>query len=198
LAQVGHKRGYPEQVGATLHRYADEAILVCRPRAEQALQAWAAIAMRMGLPLNRDQTRSTKLTEGFAFLGFHFVQRRSPTSGKYAIYIFPSKAAQGRVRRRIKTFTKRRAPIAPPDLVQQGNQVVRGWVTYYRHTNASQAFRALQRCINVRFRRYLTCRSKGRGCGWKRDPHRALSARGLLYIGSRGSRYARAPVHARA
>jgi len=198
LDQVWHKRGYPETLGATLHRYADDAILVCRKSAEQALQAFAAIALRMDLTINRDKTRITKLTEGFDFLGFHFVKRRSPTSGKYAIYIFPSKAAQCRVRWRIKTFTKRRAPIAPQDFVQQVNQVVRGWVNYYRHTNASQAFRALQRFINVRFRRYLTCRSKGRGFGWKRYPNRALYARGLLYIGSRVIRYEKAPVHARA
>jgi RNA-directed DNA polymerase len=82
LDQVWHKRGYPEKVGATLHRYADDAILVCRRSAEQALQACAAIATRRSLTLNRDKTRITKLTEGFDFLGFHFVKRRSPTSGK--------------------------------------------------------------------------------------------------------------------
>jgi hypothetical protein len=88
--------------------------------------------------------------------------------------------------------------MAPQEFVQQVNQVVRGWVNYSRHTNASQAFRALQRCINVRFRRYLTCRSKGRGFGWKHYPNRALYARGIIYIGSRVIRYERAPVHARA
>src|SRR5499425_1282742 len=198
LDQVWHRRGYPEKLGATLHRYADDGILVCRKDATQALQAFEAIAKRMDLTVNRDKTRITKLTEGFDFIGFEFVKRRSPTSGKMAIYIFPSKAAQRRVRQRIKAFTKRRAPIAPQEFVQQVNQVVRGWVNYYRHTNASQAFRALQRFINVRFRRYLTCRSKGRGFGWKRYPNRALYARGLLYIGSRVIRYEKAPVHARA
>jgi RNA-directed DNA polymerase len=198
LDQVWHTRGYPEKVGATLPRYADEAILVCRKSAEQALQAFAAMAIRMGLPINRDKTRLTTLTEGFDCLGFHCVKRRSPTSGKYAIDIFPSTAAQGRVRRRIKTFTKRRAPMAPPDCVQQVHQVVRGGGNYYRHTNASQAFRALQRFLNVRFRRYLTCRSTGRGFGWKQYPNRALYARGLIDIGSRVIRDERAPVHARA
>src|SRR5499427_4775917 len=198
LDQVWHKRGYPEKLGATLHRYADDAILICRQSGTQALQAFEAIARRMDLTVNRDKTRITKLTEGFDFLGFTLVKRRSPTSGKMAIYIFPSKAAQRRVRRRIKAFTKRRAPIAPPDFMQQVNQVVRGWVNYYRHTNASQAFRALQRFINVRFRRYLTCRSKGRGFGWKQYPNRALYAKGLIYIGSRVIRYEKAPVHARA
>src|SRR5215510_5768652 len=162
LDQVWHKRGYPEKLGASLHRYADDAILVCRRSAEQALQAFEAIATRMALTINRDKTRITKLTEGFDFLGCTFVKRRSPTSGKMAIYIFPSKAAQRNIRRRIKYFTQRRAPITPAEFVERVNQVVRGWVNYYRHTNASQAFRALQRFINVRFRRYLTCRSKGR------------------------------------
>jgi hypothetical protein len=72
-------------LGATLHRYADDAILVCRKSAEQALQGFAAMAIRMGLTLNRDKTRITKLTEGFDVLGFHFVKRRSPSSGKYAV-----------------------------------------------------------------------------------------------------------------
>ena len=43
LDQVWHSRGYPEKLGATLHRYADDAILVCRRNAEQALHAFEAI-----------------------------------------------------------------------------------------------------------------------------------------------------------
>jgi RNA-directed DNA polymerase len=189
LDQVWHKRGYPERLGATLHRYADDAVLVCRRDARQALEAFEAISRRMGLVVNRDKTRITKLTDGFDFVGFQFVKRRSPTTGKYTIYIFPGKASQRHVRRRIKAFTKRRAPIPPDVFVQQINRTVRGWANYYRHTNASQAYRTLQRFINTRFRRYLTYRSKGRGFGWKKYPNRALYAKGLIYIGSRYLRY---------
>jgi len=185
LDQVWHKRGYPEKLGASLHRYADDAILVCRKRAEQGLEALAAIASRMGLTIHREKTRITKLTEGFDFIGFQFVKRRSPTSGKPSIYIFPSKAAPRNIRRRIKFFTKRRAPITPAEFVEQVNQTVGGWVAYFRHTNGSEAFRRLQRFINIRFRRYLNFRSKGRGFGWKKYPNAALYARGIIYIGSR-------------
>src|SRR5262244_2944345 len=139
LDQVWHKRGYPEKLGASLHRYADDAILVCRKRAEQGLEALAAIASRMGLTIHREKTRITKLTEGFDFIGFQFVKRRSPTSGKPSIYIFPSKAAPRNIRRRIKFFTKRRAPITPAEFVEQVNQTVGGWVAYFRHTNGSEA-----------------------------------------------------------
>ena len=196
LDQVWHKRGYPEKLGATLHRYADDAILVCRRDARQALEAFDAIARRMDLVVHPEKTRITKLTEGFDFLGFQFVKRRSPTSGKYTIYLFPSKTSQRHLRRRIKYFTKRRAPISPDEFVSRVNRTVRGWANYYRHTNASQAFRSLQRFINTRFRRYLTYRSKGRGFGWKRYPNKSLYARGIIHIGSGYIRYEKAPVHA--
>jgi group II intron reverse transcriptase/maturase len=189
LDQVWHRRGYPEKLGATLHRYADDGILVCRKDATQALQAFEGIAGRMGLTINREKTRITKLTEGFDFIGFQFVKRRSPNSGKPTIYIHPSKSSQRNIRRRIKSFTKRRAPIQPAEFVQQVNQTVRGWVNYYRHTNASDAFRDLQRFINTRFRRYLNYRSKGRGFGWKQYPNATLYARGMIYIGSGVIRY---------
>ena len=191
LDQVWHKRGYPEKLGASLHRYADDAILVCRKSAVQALEAFEAIASRMGLTINRDKTRITKLIEGFDFIGFQFVKRRSPKSGKLNIYIFPSQNAQRNLRRRIKYFTQRRAPITPAEFVEQVNQAVRGWVNYYRHTNASDAFRRLQRFINTRFRRYLNFRHKGRGFGWKKYPNAALYARGIIYIGSRVIEYPR-------
>jgi RNA-directed DNA polymerase len=163
--------------------------LVCRQDATQALQAFEGIALRMGLTVNREKTRITKLTEGFDFIGFQFVKRRSPNSGKLSIYIHPSKSSQCNIRRRSKSFTKRRAPIRPAEFVQEVNQTVRGWVNYYRHTNASDAFRRLQRFINTRFRRYLNYRSKGRGFGWKKYPNATLYARGMIYIGSGVIRY---------
>ena len=196
LDQVWHRRGYPEKLGATLHRYADDAVLVCRQNAEQALTAFEAIARRMELTVNRDKTRITKLTEGFDFLGFEFVKRRSPNTGKLVIYSSPSKEAQKRIRRGIKTFTRRRAPIPPDEFVRQVNQTVRGWAAYYCHTNASHAFRTLQRFINIRFRRYLTHRHKGRGFGWKKYPNSQLYAMGLIYIGSRMIQYPEAPANA--
>jgi len=184
LDQLWHSRGYPAQRGATLHRYADEALLVGRKSARPARAAFEAIAKRMDLTLNRDKTRETRLTEGFDFLGFEFVKRQSPTSGKNTLYLFPAKSAQQKIRNKLKYLTSRRAPSSPQEFVAKVNPVLTGWVNYFRHTNASQAFRGLQRFVNIRFRRSLTPSSTGRGFGWKRSPNRKLSAMGLAYIGS--------------
>jgi len=195
LDQLWHRREYPAKLGATLHRYADDALLVCRKGAKPALAAFAAIAKRMELTLNRDKTRETRLAEGFDFLGVQFVKRKSPTTGKHAIYLFPAKSAQQAIRNKLKYLTSRRAPISPQEFVAMVNPVMTGWVNYFRHTNASQAFRGLQRFVNIRFRRYLTQRSKGRGFGWKRYPNSKLYAMGLAYIGSGQLEYMAKPVH---
>jgi RNA-directed DNA polymerase len=149
----------------------------------------------MELTLNRDKTRVTHVTKGFDFLGVNFVKRRSPRSGKQAIYMFPAKSAQQTIRNRLKYVTSRRAPISPKEFVEMVNPMVTGWVNYFRHTNASQAFRGLQRFVNIRFRRYLTQRSKGRGFGWKRFPNSKLYAMGLIYIGSGMLEYQAKPAH---
>src|SRR5215471_4919131 len=195
LDQVWHSRGYPTTLGATLHRYADDAILVCRKDATPVLAAFEGIAKRMDLTINRDKTRVTRVTDGFDFIGFNFVKRRSPRSGKQAIYIFPAKSAQQQMRNRLKYVTSRRAPISPKEFVDMVNPMVTGWVNYFRHTNASQAFRGLQRFVNIRFRRYLIQRSKGRGFEWKRFPNSKLYAMGLAYIGSGMLEYMAKPAH---
>jgi RNA-directed DNA polymerase len=87
------------------------------------------------------------------------------------------------------------APISPKEFVDMVNPMMMGWVNYFRHTNASQAFRGLQRFVNIRFRRYLTQRSKGRGFGWKRFPNSKLYAMGLVYIGSGMLEYTAKPAH---
>src|SRR4029078_10078528 len=94
LDRLWHSREYPAKLGATLHRYADDALLVCHKSAKPALAAFEAIAKRMDLTLNRHKPRETRLREGFDFLGVQFVKRKSPTTGKPAIYLFPAKSAQ--------------------------------------------------------------------------------------------------------
>jgi hypothetical protein len=195
IDQLWHKRRYPEKLKASLHRYADDAILVCRKSAYPAIAAFKAIAKRMDLSLNKDKTHITKLTDGFNFIGFHFIKRKSPATGKNTIYIFPAKSAQQKIRNRLKYLTSPRAPISPDEFVKLVRPIVMGWVNYFRHINASEAFRRLQRFINTRFRRYLTFRSKGRGFGWSKYPNRKLYAMGMVYIGSGMLEYGSKPVH---
>jgi RNA-directed DNA polymerase len=170
-------------------------MLVCHKSPQPALAALEAIATRMDLTLNRDKTHVTRVTDGFAGIGFNFVKRRSPRSGKNAIDIFPAQSAPQKMRNRLKSITSRRAPISPQAFVEMVHPIVTGWANSFRHTNASQAFRGLQRFVNIRVRRYVTQRSTGRGFGWKRFPNSTLYAMGLAYIGSGLLTYRAQPAH---
>jgi hypothetical protein len=92
----------------------------------------------------------TQLTAGFDFLGCQFVKRKSPRSGKNTICLFPAQSAQQTIRKRLKYLTSRRAPLSPQEFVAMVNPLVLGWVHSFRHTNASQAFRGLQRFVYPR------------------------------------------------
>jgi group II intron reverse transcriptase/maturase len=195
LDQLWPSRGYPEKLGAPRHRYADDAMLVCRRRPQPVLAAFAALATRMALTLNRDKTHVTRVTEGCDVIGFTFVKRQSPRSGKNTISMVPAKSAPQTMRHRLQYLTSRRAPIGPQAGVEMVHPIVTGWANSCRQTNASQAFRGLQCFVNIRCRRYLPQRRKGRGFGWKRFPHSKLYAMGLAYIGSGRLEYRAKPAH---
>ena len=157
LDQLWHSRGYPAKLGATLHRYADDAHPGLPQECPQpALAAFEAIAKRMDLTLNRDKTRETRLTEGFDFLGVQFRQTQKshereehhlPLPGQ----VCPTDDSEQAEIPHLATRADQSAGIRG-----DGESDVTGWVNYFRHTNASQAFRGLQRFVNIRFRRYLT------------------------------------------
>jgi RNA-directed DNA polymerase len=183
-APLWQSRGYPAKRGATLHRSADDAVLVCRRSPPPALAACEASATRREGTLNRDQPHVTRVTDGCAFLGCNCVTRTSPSRGQHPIAMFPAQSAQPKMRNRLQSITSRRAPLRPKACVELVHPMGTGWVHSFRHTNASQAFRGLQRFVTIGFRRSLTQRRKGRGVGWQRFPDSTLEALGLVSIGS--------------
>jgi RNA-directed DNA polymerase len=195
IDQLWHSRKYPEKLGATIHRYADDVVIVCRKNSTHPLGAFVALAKRLELTVNQEKTRITTLKEGFDYLGFQFVKRKSPTHGRNVIYIFPSGHSQKAIRQRIKGFTKRRAPIKPDEFINRINETVLGWANYYRHTNAAITLRKLQSFINNRVRRYLCYRGKGRGFGFTRT-NEQLYSMGLVQIHSGWIRLPERPVYA--
>ena len=78
----------------------------------------------------------------------------------------------------------------PEEFIERINEAVRGWVNYFQHTNASEAFRRLQRFINLRVRRYLSQRHREGGSGGGATRTVTLYAMGVIYIGSGRVRYA--------
>ena len=154
----------------TLVRYADDAVILCRTRAEAeaALGLVRATLADLGLELHPDKTRIVDLREGregFDFLGCHFharVSGRLLERGirRYYLHRWPSTRSMVRVRAKVKTLTGRNRNGVKDVrvLIRDLNPVLRGWGNYFRTGNAADKFRQVDRYVVDRLRRFLVQR----------------------------------------
>ncbi|OGN81317.1 MAG: hypothetical protein A2X23_01855 [Chloroflexi bacterium GWC2_73_18] len=157
----------------TLVRYADDAVILCRTRAEAeaALDLAREVLASLGLDLHPDKTRIVDLREGregFDFLGCHFharVSGRLLERGirRYYLHRWPSIRSMKRVRAKVKALTGRNRNGVKDVrvLIRDLNPVLRGWGNYFRTGNAAKKFRQLDRYVVGRLRRFLV-RRQGR------------------------------------
>ena len=120
-------------------RYADDLVALCHTR-QEALEVKARLASWLaprGLAFNEDKTRVVTLDEGFDFLGFNV--RRYGTKP----LIKPSKAAQRRIRERLRTPVRFLRGSNAQAVIRKLNPIIRGWAAYYRTQVSSEVFDAL-------------------------------------------------------
>jgi len=81
---LGWKRlGFERRFGARIVTYADNLVICCRYRADEALAALRQIAGRIGLTVNEEKTHVCRLPEGrFDFLGYSFERCYSEKTGR--------------------------------------------------------------------------------------------------------------------
>src|ERR1039458_8177217 len=111
----------------------------------------------MGLEPKASKTRIVHLEEGgegIEFLGFHhrWVRARSQQHRHVKFLArWPSNKAMARIRDRIRQLTARSRLGLPIEwIVEQLNQVVRGWAEYFRYGNSARQFTKLQSYARMR------------------------------------------------
>jgi RNA-directed DNA polymerase len=118
-------------------------VVLCHSQ-EQAAQVKARLAEWLaprGLAFNEDKTRVVTLSEGFDFLGFNV--RRYGTKP----LIKPSKAAQRRIRERLRTELRSMRGTNAPTVIKKLNPIIRGWAAYYRTQVSADVFDALDQYL---------------------------------------------------
>ena len=146
-----------------LVRYADDAVVLCRTRAdaEETLRRLGSIMDRLDLRLHPDKTRIVELglgKEGFVFLGCYLRIVLSHFKRREYLFRWPSPRAMNRIRARIRELTDRRRWAGMKDIrqvIEVLNPVLRGWGNYYRTGNASWKFQQVDRYLNQRLVRLL-------------------------------------------
>ncbi|WP_322974029.1 group II intron maturase-specific domain-containing protein [Actinacidiphila oryziradicis] len=107
---------------------------------EQAHQAKAKLAEWLaprGLVFNEDKTQIVHLKDGFDFLGFNVRRYRRK------LLIKPSKAAVGRLRKRLADEMRTLRGSNAMAVVAKLNPIIRGWAAYYRGVVSSKMFSSL-------------------------------------------------------
>ena len=86
------KLGHEKRFGAHVVNYADDLVICCRGRAEEALSTMRAMMTKLKLTVNETKTRVATLPEEkFDFLGYTFGHCYSPKTGHAYLGTVPAK-----------------------------------------------------------------------------------------------------------
>ena len=167
--------------GYRLTRYADDWVLTCKSAAEAhaALATAKKILEKLGVCIHPEKTRIVHIRHGFEFLGYKIKRGKGLRWSKIrsrthrgALYAYPSHKSIQRFKDQVRRRTRRKAPIATEELIDQLNPVLRGWGHYYKRAHVRRLFHQLDGWV---VRRLWSHRHKRWRCqGWKTLPRPKL------------------------
>jgi RNA-directed DNA polymerase len=151
------KLGHEKRLAAHIVNYADDLVICCRGRAEEALARMRDIMTKLKLTVNETKTRVCKLPEEkFDFLGYTFGRCYSPKTGRAYLGTVPSKKRVIRICEAISELTGRDQLLLDQDMViAKLNRTLIGWANYFCLGPVSKAYRAVDRHACKRLRQWL-------------------------------------------
>ena len=164
------KLGHEKRLKAYIVNYADDLVICCRNRAEEALVTMRDMMTKLKLTVNDSKTRVCKLPEEkFDFLGYTFGRCYSPKTGRAYLGTTPSKKRVQRICKAISQETGRNKTIlAQETVITTLNRIMIGWANYFCLGPVCRAYRAVERHTCSRLRQWLCAKHKQKGAGTKR------------------------------
>ena len=182
------KLGHERRLKAYVVNYADDLVICCRNRAEEALVKMRNMMSKLKLTVNDTKTRVCKLPEEqFDFLGYTFGRCYSPKTGRAYLGTTPSKKRVQRICKTISQETGRnKTLLAQETVITLLNRMMTGWANYFCLGPVSHAYRAIERHARRRLRQWLCAKHKLRWPATKRYPEAALHQKlGLVQLSTR-------------
>ena len=130
----GKKAGFNKSESIRGIRYADDAVFICKPKADtiKLRRDIDEFLKSRGLRINEDKTETRKATEGFDFLGWRF---RVNSRGTFKST--PSKKNYAEIKAKVKATWKNKKLSTEARLKRIGTQV-RGWRNYHKLCDMSK------------------------------------------------------------
>ena len=160
-----------ETFRARIISYADDFVIVSRGRGIEALQWTSTVVERLGLELNKDKTAVRDANkEHFDFLGYTFGTMWFGKTGTRYMGARPSKKSAERLKYKVRVLLKPCEKGAWPGVRDRLNALLSGWCSYFCYGTTQPTYRAVERNVYNRVRRFLVERHKVRSRGIRRFP----------------------------
>src|SRR5580692_5099542 len=156
------KLGHERRLKAYIVNYADDLVICCRNRAEEALVTMRNMMTKLKLTVNEKKTRVCKLPEEkFDFLGYTFGRCYSPKTGRAYLGTVPSKKRVIRICEAISGMTGREQTLLDHEMVvAKLNSTIIGWANYFCLGPVSKAYRAVESHARKRLLQWLCAKHK--------------------------------------
>ena len=161
--------------GFRLIRYADDFVILAdrRWKVEAADRLVRSILSDIGLSVSETKSGIVRVRDGFEFLGFTFHGR----------FLRPRPRALSSFKDRVRSRTRRKAPVSMSQMVDDLNPLLRGWGNYYAMGDVVSLFEDLDGWIRMRLRSKARRRFKCKGgVDNQKWPNRAFDALGLVRL----------------
>ncbi len=160
------------------HRFADDIVITVSGHhtkngwAERAVQRLKERLAPLSVSLNSEKTQMVDMLKGdaFSFLGFDFRRVLNRQRTRHFILMTPKKSARKAIKAKIREIIKQGGSSPTHEIVTKINEVLAGWVNYFRVGNSSRAFSEVRDYLEMKIRTLLTRRKRRqkRSIGWRR------------------------------
>jgi group II intron reverse transcriptase/maturase len=160
--------------GFRLIRYADDFVILAdrRWKAEAADRLVRSILADIGLEVAEAKSGVVAVRDGFEFLGFQFHGR----------FLRPRSRAIAAFKERVRSLTRRNAPVSLRQMIVDLNPLLRGWGNYYVIGDVMSLFDDLDSWVRMRLRSKVI-RKHAKPVSNAKMPNRVLASLGLVSLG---------------
>jgi len=144
---------YMEKQGMKFVRYADDFSIYCKTKTEarqQGNEVYKFLRDKLKLPINRDKS-GIRRPINFQILGYGFVPTyRKGERGKYQLVV--AKKRWKALKMKLKELTRKTNPMSFDKRIEKLNQVIRGWVNYFKYASINQKLTEVDGWLRNRLR----------------------------------------------
>jgi hypothetical protein len=175
--------GHERRLDAHIVNYADDFVICCRDRADEAMTVMRGMMSKLKLTVNETKTRLCRLPEEtFDFLGYTLGRNYDPRTGRSYLGPRPSRKKVTRLRDELSAMTGRNTTwLDVEEQIGRINHKLRGWSHYFCIGTRRQAYKSVTEHVRHRVRQWLSAKLRVRGRGKTRFTNDYLHGELRLY-----------------